>query len=211
MAALFGTAALWGSVRADHIWINEFHYDNAGADANEFIEVAVRSGEPFSAADFSVALYNGANGAQYDIDSLSTFATGATVPILNSLETVTFYSFTYPANGIQNGAPDGIALVNTATNSVVEFLSYEGTFTAAVGVADGAMSVDVGVSESGSDLVSSLSLTGLGSRAADFDWENVAVPTPGALNAGQVLVPEPASIVIMLFAVTIGLVAPRHG
>ena len=35
----------------------------------------------------------------------------------------------YPTNGIQNGAPDGIALVDN-TGAVVEFLSYEGAFAA---------------------------------------------------------------------------------
>ena len=31
----------------------------------------------------------------------------------------------YPQDGIQNGAPDGMALVN-ASGQVLEFLSYEG-------------------------------------------------------------------------------------
>ena len=43
---------------------------------------------------------------------------------------------TYPPDGIQNGAPDGIALVN-CTGQVLEFLSYEGTFTATSGPAAG--------------------------------------------------------------------------
>ena len=35
---------------------------------------------------------------------------------------------TYPTDGIQNGSPDGMALVD-ASNSVIQFLSYEGTVT----------------------------------------------------------------------------------
>ncbi|MDQ3502195.1 MAG: hypothetical protein M3486_01065 [Actinomycetota bacterium] len=38
----------------------------------------------------------------------------------------------YPSNGIQNGDPDGMALVVVA-GGVVEFLSYEGAFTAVGG------------------------------------------------------------------------------
>ena len=48
-------------------------------------------------------------------------------------------------SGIQNGSPDGIALVNGST--VLEFISYEGTFTATNGPATGMTSTDVGVSE----------------------------------------------------------------
>ena len=55
----------------------------------------------------------------------------------------------YPSNGLQNGSPDGIALVD-AGNVLVEFLSYEGTFTGVGGPAAGMTSIDVGVSEDGS-------------------------------------------------------------
>ena len=40
-----------------------------------------------------------------------------------------------PVNGIQNGSPDGFALVNNGV--VVEFLSYEGSFAAANGSENG--------------------------------------------------------------------------
>ena len=56
----------------------------------------------------------------------------------------------YPSNGIQNGSPDGIALVD-ASGAVMQFLSYEGTLTAVGGPADGLTSTDIGVSEGGGD------------------------------------------------------------
>ena len=54
-----------------------------------------------------------------------------------------------PENGLQNGAPDGIALLDPS-NTVVEFLSYEGSFNATDGFATGQTSVDLGVSQSNS-------------------------------------------------------------
>ena len=47
-----------------------------------------------------------------------------------------------------NGSPDGLSLDYQGT--VVEFLSYEGTFTAVGGVADGSISTDIGVSQTNS-------------------------------------------------------------
>ena len=176
------------AAKADHVWINEFHYDNAGGDVDEFVEVAVRSGPAFNAADFSIALYNGSSNAPYGTDmALTAFTASAPFPISGSSETITFYTFSYPSNGIQNGSPDGIALVNTVTNTVVEYLSYEGTMTAVGGIADGATSTDVGVSESGSMTGTSIGYTGAGQAAEGFVFNLIATPTIGAPNTGQTL------------------------
>ena len=45
--------------------------------------------------------------------------------------------FTLPIQpmGIQNGAPDGVALYQISTNMVIQFLSYEGSFQATGGPA----------------------------------------------------------------------------
>ena len=61
---------------------------------------------------------------------------------------ITYTVFTFPTNGIQNGEPDGIALV-APNGTVVEFLSYEGSFVAASGPAQGLRSVDILVVELG--------------------------------------------------------------
>ena len=175
----------WAPVaKADHIWINEFHYDNPGNDVGEFVEVAVRSGVAFTAADFSIVLYNGNGGAVYGTYTLDTFTASAPFPISGSSETVTFYSL--PISGIQNGSPDGIALVNTTAGSVVEFLSYEGTFAAVGGPADGITSTDVGVSElfgTGDD--TSIGYTGAGQAAEGFVFNQIQGQTIGAPNTGQ--------------------------
>src|SRR6185295_22499 len=131
------------------VFINEIHYDNTGTDAGEAIEIAGPAGTNLTG--WSLVLYNGAGGAPYDTKALSGI-------IPNQQAGFGTLHFTYPVNGIQNGSPDGMALVNGAT--VVQFLSYEGTFAATDGPANGMTSVDIGVAENGTEPVGrSLRLT----------------------------------------------------
>jgi hypothetical protein len=51
------------------VFINEIHYDNAGTDAGEAIEVAAPAGTDL--IGWSLALYNGTGGVVYDTDALS--------------------------------------------------------------------------------------------------------------------------------------------
>jgi len=165
------------------IWINEFHYDNDGADTGEFIELAGPAGTDLTG--WSIVLYNGANGLAYNTASL----TGATLTgVVNGIG---FWTLSYPANGIQNGSPDGIALVD-AGGAVVEFLRYEGAFTAADGPAAGVTATDIGVAE-GPATPSGFSLqrAGDGRTAADFaTWAAPAAETPAAVNTGQTIAPD---------------------
>jgi hypothetical protein len=164
-------------------WINEFHYDNAGTDTGEFVEVIVPTGADLSR--YSVVLYNGNGGAPYDTRLLS--AAGNTVTDLGG--GFTSVVIRYASNGVQNGDPDGLALVGPA--GVIEFLSYEGVFTAVGGPASGMTSVDVGVRESGSVNGTSLARVGTGDEASDFRWVLAADDTPEAVNIGQTLVGGP--------------------
>ncbi|MEL6657534.1 MAG: Calx-beta domain-containing protein, partial [Bacteroidota bacterium] len=54
-------------------FLNEIHYDNAGGDVGEFVEVAVSTDFAGSLSDLVVFLYNGSGGAFYDSHDLSTF------------------------------------------------------------------------------------------------------------------------------------------
>ncbi|MEM8505022.1 MAG: ExeM/NucH family extracellular endonuclease [Cyanobacteria bacterium P01_D01_bin.1] len=158
------------------VFINEFHYDNTGTDAGEFIEIAGPAGTDL--ADWAIVLYNGSNGTTYDTINLS----GTLSDDSNGFG---FVVETLPTNGLQNGSPDGIALVDS-TGTVVEFLSYEGCFTATNGPASGQTSVDIGVSETGSTSVGdSLQRTGTGATATDFAFVAPSADTPGAANTGQ--------------------------
>ncbi len=159
-------------------WINELHYDNVGTDAGEFIEVVIENPGSYSLSLFEVVLYNGSGGALYDSKTVDAFTVGITEG------NYTFYTFTYSTNGIQNGAPDGLALVYNG--SVIQFLSYERAFIATNGAASGISSIDIGVSESNSTPVGhSLQLTGSGSSYIDFSWVFPAPNTLGSLNNGQ--------------------------
>ena len=161
------------------IFINEIHYDNAGTDAGESIEVAGPAGTDLTG--WSIVLYNASGGVTYDTDALS-----GTISNQQGGYGTVFLS--YVSNGIQNGAPDGLALVNAA-NTVVQFLSYEGSFTATNGPANGMTSTDIGVTQAGSDIVgSSLQLTGSGDTYGDFTWTSTAAHTFGNPNTGQTFV-----------------------
>ena len=158
-------------------WINELHYDNSGADSGEFIEVAGTAGTDLNG--WSLVAYNGNGGAPYKTVNLL----GIIVDQQNGFGTL---SFSIP--GLQNGGPDGIALVDS-TGSVVQFLSYEGSLTATSGVASGMISTDIVVTETGSTLVGhSLQLSGNGSSYAEFSWQAPQANTSGLINVGQTFV-----------------------
>jgi len=158
------------------VFINEIHYDNTGTDTGEAIEIAGPAGT--NLAGWSIVLYNGNGGASY-----KTTALAGTIPDQQAgFGTLTF---SYPSNGLQNGSPDGLALVD-AGSTVIQFLSYEGSFTAANGPANGMASTDIGVSEPSSTPVgNSLQLGGTGTQGGDFSWSASKPNTFGAVNNGQ--------------------------
>ncbi|HEX6376228.1 MAG TPA: cadherin domain-containing protein [Allosphingosinicella sp.] len=156
-------------------WINEFHYDNGGTDTGEYVEIAAAAGT--NLAGWQIVLYNGANGLSYNTRTLS----GIVPNQQNGFGTI---SFAYPTDGIQNGSPDAIALIDPLGN-VVEFISYEGVFTAVNGPAAGMTSTSVGVSESGSASGTAVGRTGAGDEAGDFTWALISDDTPGGVNVGQ--------------------------
>ncbi|WP_378186114.1 T9SS type A sorting domain-containing protein [Aquimarina sp. W85] len=164
------------SSTAQTIFINEIHYDNSGTDINEAIEIAGPAGTDLSG--WSLILYNGATSQMYRTINLS----GTIINQQNGYGTLVEL---LPSNGIQNGAPDGIALVNSA-NAVIQFLSYEGVIDATDGPAAGITSVDIGVSETNTTQVgASLQLIGNGTNYADFDWQVLNTNTYGAINSNQ--------------------------
>src|SRR5689334_25029608 len=105
----------------------ELHYDNTGTDVGEAIEVSGPAG--MDVTGWTVVLYNGNGGASYNTQTL----TGAFPATCGSRGVMVV---NYPVNGIQNGDPDGMALVDGG-GAVVEFLSYEGVFAATNGPASG--------------------------------------------------------------------------
>ncbi len=162
---------------ANHVWINELHYDNTGTDTGEEIEVAGAAGTDL--AGWTITLYNGNGGAAYNTLSLN----GVIPDQQGGFGTVT--TGPLASNAIQNGSPDGLALVDNGGN-VVQFLSYEGSFDAVGGPADGMTSTDIGVFEPSDTAVGdSLQLGGTGGQATDFTWQAAQPSTFGTVNVGQ--------------------------
>ena len=152
--------------------IAEVHYDNEGTDSGEAIEIEGAAGT--SLAGWSLVLYSGTPGSANLGQPYSTVALSATIPATCGARGVVVQQ--YAVNGIQNGDADGIALVS-AGGQVVEFLSYEGSFTATGGPAAGMTSVDIGVSET-SSTPTGRSLQ----RAGNGAWFGPATSTFGQCN-----------------------------
>ncbi len=160
-------------------WINEFHYDNNGADQDEFIEIVIENAGGLTLSDFVIDLYNGYNNESYKTVTMDNFTTGITVG------NFTVYSHVFST--IQNGSPDGISLTYQNTLISGQFLSYEGSITATDGPANGETSTDILVTESGSTAVGhSLQLTGTGTQYSDFTWVSPVANTIGVVNNNQI-------------------------
>ncbi|WP_083661297.1 ExeM/NucH family extracellular endonuclease [Actinophytocola xanthii] len=168
--ALVGTPAAVAQPTAPSI--SEIHYDNVGTDTGEAIEVEAPVG--FDLSGWQLALYNGNGGAVYQTRALSGVVPAAGVVVE-----------TYPTDGIQNGAPDGVALVRP-DGTLAEFLSYEGALTAAGGPANGTAATDIGVAETSSTPV------GSSLQKIDGGWHGPAAHTFGARNTtGEDTGPDP--------------------
>ncbi|SDG88885.1 T9SS type A sorting domain-containing protein [Psychroflexus sediminis] len=169
--SLFVTSLM---VSQTSVFINEIHYDNAGADVDEGIEIAGPAGTDLTG--WSIETYNGSNSESYGSNALS----GVIPDQDNGYGTLSF-----PISSLQNGSPDGLALVNDS-GVVIQFLSYEGTITAVDGPAVGLTSEDIGVEEPASTTVGeSLQLTGTGTEYEDFAWINPSSASFGQVNANQ--------------------------
>ena len=168
------------SARAD-VFINELHYDDStpAGDVGEAIEVVATAGEDLSG--YRLHLYNGSTPSAATVYANTAVPAGTAA----SCGSASIAVVSYPSNGLQNGPNDGIALVDAA-GRVVQFLSYEGTLTAAGGPAAGMTSQNIPVAESNSTAPgTSLQLTGSGSQYAHFTWAPSAAQTFGGCNAGQ--------------------------
>ena len=147
------------------IRISEFHYDNVSTDAGEQVEISGPAGTDLT--NWKIVLYNGNGGAVYGTKILS-----GTIPATCTPRGVVATATV----GIQNGDPDGIALVD-GSGSVIELISYGGSFTAVGGPAGGMVTRNIGVKES--------STTAIGnslSRDQAGTWFGPATNTFGACN-----------------------------
>ena len=95
--------------------INEVDYDQVGTDGNGFVEIKNAGGSDADLSNVDLVAVNGGDSAAYDRVALAgTLAAGGHLDI---------------AIELQNGAPDGLALLDGTT--LLDALSYEGAITAA--------------------------------------------------------------------------------
>jgi len=150
--------------------INEFHYDNAGTDVNEFVEIRITenlANQPSDLSQYTVVLYNGASQTDYATETLS-----------NLTQTCDASNCYYVWDiALQNGPPDGIAI--SGPSGLIEFISYEGSFTASSSIANGTTSTDIGLSES-----ASTTANGSIERTNSGTWtSNINTNTKGLVNS----------------------------
>ena len=150
--------------------INEFHYDNAGGDENEFVEIRNTGGQadqPSDLSAYTVYLVNGNNGEVYN---------SATFDALTQTCTDDYCYYVWEPSSIQNGSPDGIAI--SGPEGLIEFISYDGTFTGVGAPVDGVESTDIGVvEESDGELGGSIQLNDAGDT-----WVVTTAHTKGEAN-----------------------------
>jgi len=98
--------------------INEVDYDQVGADGDGFVELKNTGATAVDLAGLALVFVDGADSEEYRREAL----TGTLEP----------GGYLVVPGDAQNGAPDGIALLDTDDGALLDALSYEGAIAAAV-------------------------------------------------------------------------------
>jgi large repetitive protein len=174
--------------------INELDYDQVGADTGEFIEIYNGGLTPADLSSVVLVMVNGSTSREYARVALSgTLAPGAYAVVANAAVTLPagMMRFAIANDTLQNGAPDGVALINTASGTMIDALCYEGSMMAAtitgvtgtVSLVEG--TVLAATMADSNTMPNSLARVpnGTDTDDANTDWRLSATPTPGAANA----------------------------
>jgi Lamin Tail Domain/Collagen triple helix repeat (20 copies) len=102
---------------AGRLVINEVDYDQVGADAGAFVELFNGTGSDAVLDGLALVFVDGSDSQEYGREALTGVLPAGGFLVVEA--------------ELQNGAPDGIALVDTAAASLVDALSYEGEIRAA--------------------------------------------------------------------------------
>ncbi len=154
--------------------INEVDYDQVGADTGGFVEIANTGTSAATLDGIVLVLVNGGDGAEYERKALTgSLAAGA--------------KFVVDVDP-QNGAPDGVALVDASKDVLLDSLSYEGAITAATigskvfDLVEGTM-LPVDVADSNTEEGSLARIPdGSDTGNAAANWSFTTTPTPGGAN-----------------------------
>jgi hypothetical protein len=156
--------------------INELDYDQVGADADGFVEIANTGTDPVDLTGIAVVFVDGSDRLEYLRKPLSgTLAPGDYLAV--------------PAEA-QNGAPDGVALIDTGDGALLDALSYEGAIANALidsrsyNLVEGT-ALPASVADSNTIAGSLARLPDKGDTDdAATDWGFTTAMTPGGPNVG---------------------------
>jgi hypothetical protein len=157
--------------------INEIDYDQVGTDGGGFVEIANTDAAATTLDGIALVLVNGGDGNEYSrVDLTGSLAAGGHLSV--EIEA-------------QNGAPDGVALINTANGALIDALSYEGEIhTAQISgqtydlVEGTALPATVADSNTVDGSLSRIP-DGHDSNDAATDWVFTTTKTPGAANVAS--------------------------
>lgn len=178
--------------------LNEVDYDQPSTDGEEFVEIYNAAATARNLGGVALILVNGQNSQEYariDLDAAGpTLASGAFL-VVGAPDVVAALPpgtpsivFAAATNNLQNGAPDGIALFDTAGETLLDALSYEGSigdaqFAGVAGTFDLVEGTPTAAADSNS-AAGSLARFPDGSDTddANADWWFNNVPSPGLAN-----------------------------
>ena len=157
--------------------INEIDYDQVGTDAGGFVELKNKAATAATLDGLALVLVNGGDSQEYERVALTgSLAAGAYLVL--SVEA-------------QNGAPDGVALINATTGALLDALSYEGEIRSAVisgqtyDLVEGTpLAATVADSNTTDGSLSRLP-DGADTNDAASNWAFTATKTPGAANVAS--------------------------
>ncbi|MDQ3368488.1 MAG: lamin tail domain-containing protein [Myxococcota bacterium] len=179
------------------IVINELDYDNPGSDVAEYVELLNPSGTAASLAGLKLVLVNGGTSTAYstiDLSSAGSLAAGEYLVIAGAGVTVPSSARAldpvWTQDHIQNGAPDGAALIDDVARTVIDAVSYEGAITAAVlagfpapvSLVEGSPLAPAIADSNTVPLTLCRSPNGADTNQAASDWKLCSTPTPGTAN-----------------------------
>jgi imidazolonepropionase-like amidohydrolase len=189
------------SAGASHLVINEVDYDQIGSDNAEYIEIYNPTPAAISLNNVAVVLINGSTSEAYPTaTSTIDLSPAGSIPAFGYLVIAgANIAVSTPAlkldpgwtsDEIQNGSPDGVALVDTSTNTLIDALSYEGSVTMAEvpGIANPVSLVEGTVLSTAvvdtNTAVGALcrSPNGKDTDSANADWKLCTTLSPGTAN-----------------------------
>jgi large repetitive protein len=193
--------------------INEIDYDQAGTDATEYVELYNGTSATIDLSNYEVVFVNGNSATAPAIYGTISLASAGTLPaggylVLGSANVVADPSAItltitnkggqasldptgIPTDIIQNGARDGVALINTSTGTLTDALAYEGSFnpiaipsitSGPVSFVEGTLLPATVADANAGDGSLIRNPNGADSDDAATDWTFTLTPTPGTAN-----------------------------